>query len=1184
MSLAFYLGRSGSGKTTAILREIEENVRNNPHGRPIIYLVPEQMTFQSEYRLVSMLKGGTIRAQVFSFTRLAWRILQETGGGARFHLQRSGIHMLLRKIVEQEKERLIVFHQAADTNGFIEQLEEMITELERYLVRPETLEEKRAQLLNKETLTPQEMVFKDKLHDMALIYRRFEAEMEKGYVTAEDMLQMLAEKIPVSTYLQGAQVYVDGFHSFTPCELAVLEQLWQTAHQVTIALTLDQPYTEGPPPELDLFHTTGLTYYTLCKLCRETGCPLEEPVIFEHGRRYANASLAYLEQSLAVNRYQQTEAGQTEAGQAVQIFEAVHRRAEVEAVAMEIVRLVRDDGYRYRDFALLMRNLDDYADLLQTVFTDFNIPLFMDKKDAMLNHPVIELIRSALDVINGNWRYEAVVRCLKTDLLFPVEADLAAMREHADQLENDALAYGIQGKRWYEQNAWSFRTLRDSNDGTDALSAPERAVEEKLDRLRLEWMAPLVRLEKRIKSSTTVRAWCEALYLFLDELSVPQKIEKMRDQAAREGHLKASREHDQVWGAVIDLLDQMVELGGDESLSFDLFRRTLETGMESMRFALVPPAIDQVIAADMDRSRLSEVRMTFILGANDGILPAKPKEDGMMNEEERQWLDNEGVQLAPGHTRRLLDEQFLLYLAQASPSERLYYSYPLADEEGDPLQPSMLIKQVQERFSDLQETFVSNDPQATPAPKQLDYIGAPVKTLSYLAVQLQTWKQGEAVEPFWWDVYNWFVTHAHWRVPTEQVLSSLFYTNEAQSIGEERSRELYGKTMLASVSRMERFQACSFSHFAAYGLRLRERETYRLEAPDIGQLFHAALKEMGERLHHEKKDWADLARDDCRRLAREVVRDLAPLVQKEILFSSHRHQYLKQKLEEVVIRAAFALSKQAKASSFVPVGLEVGFGPGAELPALRFTLNNGSEMALVGRIDRVDKADGENGPLLRIIDYKSSEKDIRLADVYFGLSLQLLLYLDIVISFAEEWLGRQASPAGALYFHVHNPIVEASRQMSMAEIEAELFKKFKMKGLLTADEESVRLMDATLSSGHSHIVPVGLKKNGGFYAHSAVIAKNDLDILRFYLRRLVKQIGEAMVSGSVEINPYKLKQRTPCTYCPYRPVCQFDPTLETNAYRLLHEEKDDVILEKIRRKSGEQDEHKTETRRQHMDG
>ncbi len=289
-------------------------------------------------------------------------------------------------------------------------------------------------------------------------------------------------------------------------------------------------------------------------------------------------------------------------------------------------------------------------------------------------------------------------------------------------------------------------------------------------------------------------------------------------------------------------------------------------------------------------------------------------------------------------------------------------------------------------------------------------------------------------------------------------------------------------------------------------------------------------------------------------------------------------------MEEVVIRAAFALSEQAKASSFVPVGLEVGFGPGAELPALRFTLNNGSEMALVGRIDRVDKADGENGPLLRIIDYKSSEKDIRLADVYFGLSLQLLLYLDIVISFAEEWLGRQASPAGALYFHVHNPIVEASRQMSMEEIEAELFKKFKMKGLLTADEESVRLMDATLSSGHSHIVPVGLKKNGGFYAHSAVIAKNDLDILRFYLRRLVKQIGEAMVSGSVEINPYKLKRRTPCTYCPYRPVCQFDPTLETNAYRLLHEEKDDVILEKIRRKSGEQDEHKTETRRQHMDG
>ncbi|WP_100398670.1 helicase-exonuclease AddAB subunit AddB [Bacillus sp. FJAT-44742] len=1166
MGVSFYLGRSGSGKSTAILQEIQQKLAEEPAGRPIIYLVPDQMTFQSEYQLVKS-AGGMVRAQVFSFSRLAWRVLQETGGAARYHLEQTGIHMLLRKIVEREKERFSIFTKSTETSGFIEQLEQMVAECKRYAVTPEALVEKKRELEAKENVTPQERVLIDKLDDVSVIFKRMEEELAGAYVGTEDYLQLLTEKIQDSSFVENAEVYIDGFHSFTPQELAVLDKLMAKASNVTIALTLDKPYDIEAPHELDLFHMTAQTYQTLRQLCKETSCEVEDVVTFESGQRFRESCLAHLE-----NSYEARPLSPASCGDAVHIFSAVHRRAEVEGVAREVLRLVREEGYRYQDIAILLRNINEYGDLLDTVFTDYEIPLFMDQKRSMLNHPVIELIRSSLEVIQGNWRYEAVFRCFKTDLLFPYDAGKQEMREEVDELENYVLAYGIQGKRWRENEPWTYSRFRTLAEGEFVKTDKEQEFENQINRLRRELTVPLLKLERKIKKAETIEEKCTALYLFLEELEVPKKLEKMRDEAAQAGDLAYSREHDQVWGAVIDLLDQMVEMAGNERLSFKMFQSMLDSGAESMRFALVPPAMDQVIVADMERSRLSQIKCTFIMNVNDGVIPARPDEDGLINDEERGWLESTGMELAPGSTRQLLDEQFLSYLAQATPSEKLYYSYPMADEEGRALQPSMLIKRVKELFPDVEETLLMNDPHEEEEDQQLAFISNPGKTLSYLTTQMQAWKKGYPMAPFWWDIYNWYTEIPHWRMRAGITLSSLFYQNTTRILDRKTSMELYGQNIKTSVSRMEQHQSCAFSQFVSYGLSLKERDTYRLEAPDVGQLFHAALKQVADHLRLRNKDWAALSKEESRNLAKEVVNELAPKIQREILLSSNRHYYLKEKLEEVVSRASIVLSEQSKISGFSPVGLEVGFGPGEELPPLRFSLDNGAKMEVVGRIDRVDKTSGEDGLLLRIIDYKSSQKDISLTDVYFGLALQMLIYLDVVISFSEEWLGKKADPAGVLYFHVHNPIVQATQTMSMEEIERELFKKFKMKGLLTADEHAIREMDKTLESGHSQIIPVGLKKNGGFYSNSSIIDPDDYEYLRTFLRKQVKEIGESITSGHVEINPFKVKQNTSCTFCSYKSVCQFDPAMETNDFRPLAQYKEDKLLEMIRKKGGDNDE------------
>jgi ATP-dependent helicase/nuclease subunit B len=339
--------------------------------------------------------------------------------------------------------------------------------------------------------------------------------------------------------------------------------------------------------------------------------------------------------------------------------------------------------------------------------------------------------------------------------------------------------------------------------------------------------------------------------------------------------------------------------------------------------------------------------------------------------------------------------------------------------------------------------------------------------------------------------------------------------------------------------------------FASHGLRLRERRIYRLEAPDIGQLFHSALNRMARQLIEEGVRWRDLTGEQLLRLANEAVDTIAPRLQSEILFSSERYQYMTRKLRGIVGRTAQVLGEHARRGEFEPVALELGFGPGEALQPVNFILDNGTLMELIGRIDRVDAAVDGKREWLRIIDYKSGAKALSLEEVYYGLSLQLLAYLDVVVSQAEQWRGRPAVPAGALYFHVHNPLLQVTSPLSDGEREEALLKQYKMKGLVAADREAIAAMDNQLEKGRSPIIPVGLKTDGGFYSDSQVADEQQWDSMRKLVRRRIKRIGEQIVQGNVEIKPYRRGKRSPCAYCSYRPVCQFDTLMEGNDYRFL---------------------------------
>ncbi|MEH7073666.1 helicase-exonuclease AddAB subunit AddB [Neobacillus drentensis] len=1158
MSLRMVIGRSGSGKTAMFLNEIKERLLEEPDGAPIVYIVPEQMTFLSEYRLATdPAIGGMIRAQVYSFSRLAWRILQETGGISRIHLSSVGMSMLIRKIIEEQKEQLKLFQRAADKTGFIQQLEQMITEFKRYCIRPEDLKQGSNQSIE-DIATAN--VLNDKLKDLEIIYKKFEDEIFGKYIDSEDYFQLLAEKVVSSSYLKNAEIYIDGFDSFSPQEYRIILELMKQCKSVSIALTTDHFSINTIPDELDLFRLTGGTCLSVYELAQANSIEMEQPVFLREPKKWTDPSLRHLEEKFD-NRPAVPYIGETK----INISQAVNRRAEIEGIAREVRDLVRTKGFRYRDIALLIRNGEDYHEIVEPVFNDYQIPYFIDQKRTMMNHPLIELIRSSLEVINSYWRYEPVFRVVKTELVYPLQENSAKMREKMDKLENYCLAYGINGSKWTKKERWNYRRIRglelEVNSQTDA----EKEMEQELNELKLMITAPLLRLSRRLKKADSGRKLCEAIYLLLEELDVPATLENWKLIAEEKGDLVKMREHEQVWNAVIDLLDQYVEIMGDEPVSLKEFAAILESGFESLHFSLIPPALDQVLIGDLEKSRLNEIKVVFVVGVSEGIFPAKISDDGILSDEDREMLLAAGITIAPSSRLRLLDENYLAYKAFTAPSEALYLSYPLANEEGKSLIASSYIKRMKDMFPGANELFYVTDPSQVSELGQLSFISNFTTALSYLNAQLQ-WKQrGYPISTLWWDVYNYYLesTEKH---KAQKVFSSLYYTNPTVKLSKEVADELYGESIQASVSRMELYNSCAFSHFAQHGLKLRDRQVFRLEAPDIGELFHAALKQIADIVNEQNLTWSELSRKQCEDLSKEAVRTLAPKLQNEILLSSERHHYIKRKLEQIITRASVVLSEHAKVSGFSPIGLELGFGPNGKLPPLSFSLKNGKRMELAGRIDRVDQAKAaDDSVFLRVIDYKSSEKDINFSEVYYGLALQMLTYLDIVMTHSNELVDMKASPAGVLYFHVHNPFINTTKMLTIEEIEKEMMKKFKMNGLMLSDQNVIRLMDQSLESGDSQIIAAGIKKDGNLSKKSKVASLSEFDDLKTYVRKLYQRTGNAIIDGQLDIAPYKLKDKTPCTFCSYKSVCQFDEAIEHNQFRILTPHSKEDVLELIRK-------------------
>lgn len=1161
MSLRFITGRSGTGKTTFIEKEIAEQLVQAPLGDPIFILVPDQMSYSMEHSLSTKFGlNGLVRAQVVTFKRLAWRVLQETGGITREEIDSFGYRMLVRSVLEEHQDEFKVFRLVATKRGFTEQISDVMKEFSRYCIDPFSMSNLQQQFA--EVNAPQTLI--DKASDLQLLVTKIEAKLGETFVDSEGYLALLAKQIEHADFLQASTFYIDGFNYFTTRELEILEQLIRYTKRMTVVLPLDSDH--NPVANNELFFNASMTKQKLVQFAQNDAVEVEQTVHLSETLRYKSSDLRHVEQQF--ERYPVVPA--TSEGE-VKIIEATNRRAEIHSIAREIRALV-ESGKRYKEFAVFYRQPEQYDELFATIFTQYGIPYFVNEKKPMLHHPLIEFVRSTMEAIQKNWSYEAIFRAVKTDLFFPQQSSVEEWRLRADILENYVLSKGIFGKRWFDESYWKVKKYRGLELHTDVQTDKELALQQELHLIRDMIAEPLQKLENTFRKANTGQQFATALYEFAEQLHVYEKIIHLRMLEQQDGKLLAASEHEQAWTGWLHVLDQFVLMFGEKEMTIADAISLLDEGFDTLTFKRIPPALDQVTVMMIDYSAVMDMDTVFIVGANDGVLPARNDYEGLLSDADREWFAAVGSPLAPTTKMRLMEESYLAYRAFTAARERLIVSYSIADEEGKALLPSLYIGRLVQLFPNMTRQIAVSDPsELTSEEEQWTYIRHPKTVLPYLSMQWKAVDKPEQLLPIWQAVFAFYEKDPYWQEVFEKITRPLQFQAKNTRLSPTLTESLYGTSFVTSVSRVEAYYSCPFQHFATYGLQLEERSEFQLEAPAIGDLFHAALKWISDEVMRREKAWSDVTKEECWQLARQAVEAIAPYFFHRILLSNDRYRYIQRKLVHILQRTIFALTMQAHSSVFHPIAIEAAFGPGEDLPPLQIPLRSGKQMNLRGRIDRIDAAEVNGKNFLRVVDYKSSRRGLDLTELYYGLSLQMITYLDVALENAEDWLGYSMSPAGVLYMHIHNPMLRAQTELTDEQVESEVLKSYRMQGYILEDPSVALGMDAKVDEG-STIIPARLKKDGSFYATSKVLSPDDLQLLRKWSRKRHTQAGNAMLAGDTRVYPYVLKDEMPCRFCAYQAICQFDPTDSQATVRHYPIMKEAQLLERIREEVGE-DEH-----------
>ena len=1129
MAVGFITGRFGADRTKKLLELCFEEARRDDR-KPIFILVPEKFTYEMEKRLSEMFEDEknidpNFRIRVVSFSTLSKIIFTSVGGLKERKLTTSARSLLTFKAINKVSKDLVTFKSNDLKMGFVNNVMDMIIEFKQNdfsVLDVFTMSEN----IENESL-------KVKMSDLHKIYNSYESLIEKKYLDTEDTLNIFARKLDDFESIKGATIFVDEYMDFTPAQYLVIEKLITFSKNIYFSLLTDFRNLNS---KMNMFQRSNSTFLNIKSICEKNNIPLIDNIFISNEKYYDAKDLAFLEKNIggfSPKTY-------SEISENIRILQFKNIYEEVSFIAEEILKLIRTGNFRYNDITLCMRNLDDYSYIIKRVFENYRIDYFLDKKISVMENPIMILILSILDMKDKNYSYDSIFRYLKSGLTGISDEDIFL-------LENYVIANGIKGSQWFD-DTWDKPILHSFEEDSD----DEKLA--KINKIKNLVVTPIKNLHEKLKGRNTVKEICKYLYEFTLEIELFERINEFVENFQNEGNLYKAKEYSQVWGSFISVLDELVEFMGDDKIAYSKFINLIKTELENIELGIIPPSKDEVFVTTVDRMKKPSTKVAFILGVNDGNFPKNIVDNDLISESEKKSLKSFGLNFSNNNLIKTTDEQFLSYKAFSIAKEKLYITYPNSDLAGKAMLISRFVKKIKFIFENLKIEII--EPLKDFSIRDIFTIFSKERLYQILVSNIENLnsnKMSENEKFNFKEIIDFLVQDENYRYKIEMLKDKLNYKKETKNIGD-FTKYLYENGNV-SISKLENFMRCPFSFFMNYGLRAKEREVYEFSSADYGTYCHKILDDFFRGIFERKIDWNLI---DEKFISTEVENITTKMLEKKgfILGSSSKYEYLSNIANKNIVEMIEIMAEQIRRGNFVPTGFETTFGDENSIKPITYTLENGKDIKLVGKIDRIDVLKGEDSDFLRIIDYKSSKRDIDLNQVYKGLQLQLFIYMNAILSSNKE----RYKPAGLFYSSLDMGFVNSKTYADMLEVEySDKLKENKLSGFVIKDIEILKNLDRTLDEENlkSEILPIVLKKGMDIGSYTKGLTKDEFEIVNEFVINKAKDICEEIYSGNIDIKPYKQGDNKACEYCKYKSVCKFDP--KKNKYNNIKDIKNEVF-------------------------
>ena len=1098
MGLRIVYGRAGSGKSKFIYDEINNKI--NPGEKNKIYIItPEQFSFTAEKKLMEN-KKAIINAEVITFDRMAYRVLNEVGG-IHNNLTKCGKSMLIYSILQKEKNNLTLLNKS-DEN--IDLCIRTISEFKKNKILISDLKEELEKI--------EDNYLKIKLKDMILIYEKFELNIENKYIDETDLLTNLEKNIKKTNFLNNSLIYIDEFVGFTKQELSIIKKIINISKEVTIAFCTDN-LDFNTNPDTDIFYPNKKTLNKILKILNEN--EKIETINLDKLYRFKNEELIFIENYLFNQKQEKYEKEINN----IKLFLAKNKYSEIENVAKNIINLIKNDNYKFNEISIITKNITSYSALIKAIFSKYEIPVFIDEKKDLNQNILVRYILSILEIIIKNYSYESVFNYIKNPFLNLDEDDIF-------KLEKYVIKYGIKNNKF-------------KKDFTYGISEKNKEEIEYLNSLRKKIIDPLIILENKLNKKQSIENIINEFYLFL----INENIEKKLNEKIIKNNSEFEKEYKLSYEIIINIFKEIKNIFKNEKMTLDNFYKIFKIGLKNSDLGKIPSTQDQVIVGDTERSRSHKVKAIFIIGLNDGVFPSVNKDEGFFNDTDRDYLKDKGIELAKGTVENLYDDNFNIYKAFTTAEEKLFLSYTSSDVDGKSLRASNLIFRIKKILKPIKE-------ESDLLQKEDNNYFLEKNLYENLIFNISCFNsKNNKVENNLVLLYKYFNKNSQYKKILKNNLEYIKFLKLPEKIKKENIQKLYGNKLTTSISKLETFKSCPYEYFLQYSLKLKQREELKIKSLDTGSFMHEVIDQFFQETKSRNVSIKTIDEQTTKDIVDKIVEEKLQEGKNYIFTATKKYQLLVKRLKRIILKAIKYIILGLNSSDFEIIGTEIAFDDKKEdYKPIKINLENGRMAEIIGKIDRIDLAkDGQN-KYIRIIDYKSSIKDIDFTNIYGGLQLQLITYLDAMCKI-EDFI-----PAGILYFNLLEQVINSEKKLSEEEIEEKIKNNFKMKGLILADVKVAIMQDNNLiPSTSSKVIPAYMDKDGNLSPKkSSSITKEEFTKLQNYVNTTIKEIVNEILNGNIELRPYYKNKKTPCEYCTYKNICDFNSGIFKTEYRFIN--------------------------------